>query len=71
MLFGEFARLKRVEAGLTQQQCADALGFKHRSAFLKKEDGTREWSLSEMMQFAELLDQKPSELFAEFESRLR
>lgn len=41
-MFGKFAREKREEAGLTQQECADALGHIHRSSFHKLEDGERE-----------------------------
>ncbi len=69
LTFKQFARLKRLEAGLTQQQCANALGTKRRGAFYNLESSKRRarWSLKSFVAFAELLGVKPSELMAEFE----
>ena len=67
MTFGEFARRKRIEAGISQQVCAEAIGLKSRSAFHKLEDGERLWKLRQLTRFAELLDMRGSELLAEFE----
>jgi transcriptional regulator with XRE-family HTH domain len=35
--FGQFARRERLAAGLSQQTCATALGFKNRSSFMRLE----------------------------------
>jgi len=69
MTFAEFARQKRLEAGLSQQQCSDALGDSHRSTFLRKETGGSEWSLKDLQKFASLLGVKASELLREFEEK--
>lgn len=65
--FATFARLKRIEAGLSQERCAAALNYEHRSTFLRKETGLIEWSLADLEAFAGLLGVRPSELLAEFE----
>lgn len=67
--FSEFAKSKRLAAGLSQQECAAALGLIHRSAFLRKESGTREFSLGDVVNFAALLGVSASELLAEWENQ--
>jgi len=67
MTFGSFAKQKRERAGLTQQQCAEALGLEHRASFHKLEDGEREWSLAAVQAFAALLGKKASRLLDEYE----
>jgi len=69
LTFKQYARFKRLEAGLTQQQCAAALGFKHKTSFydLETEGRTFRWSLKGFIAFAGLLGVKPSVLMAEFE----
>jgi transcriptional regulator with XRE-family HTH domain len=67
MKFYEYTRLKRIEAGLTQQEIADKLGFSHRANAHKLETGKIGWSFFDVCEFAELLDMKPSELIAEWE----
>ncbi len=68
MIFGQFARLKRIEAGKSQQVCAEALGFADRSSFHKLEDGERVWKLDQVLSFAELLGLSASALIAEYEN---
>lgn len=69
MTFKEFARLKRIEADLSQQACANALGMTDRSAFLKleRENYPHQWSLRNIQDFAALLDVVPSSLLMEYE----
>ena len=69
MIFKEFARLKRIEAGLSQQRCANALGMSDRAAFLKLEleKYPHQWSLKNVQDFAALLNVQPSTLLAEYE----
>jgi len=69
MTFKQFARLKRIEAGLTQQQCANALGLKNRSAFLKLESShyLNQWSLRYLENFASVLNLKTSQLIRQYE----
>lgn len=70
MTFKQFARLKRTEAGLSQQACALALGMSDRAAFLKLESDhyyNYGWSLKNLLDFARLLGKNASELLAEYE----
>jgi len=68
MTFGEFARLKR-KRKFTAMQCANALGYKTEAAYTHKERGIREWSLSDMMNLAELYGIHFSQLIAEWEEK--
>jgi len=69
MTFKRLARLKRIEAGLTQQQCANALGLKDRSAFLKLESSRypHQWTLQYLEDFASILNLKTSQLIRQYE----
>ena len=67
--FGEFIRRIRIDENLTQEECAQALGFNHRSSFHRLESGEREWTLDNITAFAKLLDLPVSELFQAFERR--
>ncbi len=67
--FGAFIRAKRLVAGLTQQECATALGLSHRATFLKKEKGTWGFSFFDVVNFSVLLGVPASELIAEWERR--
>lgn len=69
MTFGQFARLKRIEAGKSQQVCAEALGLKHRSSFHKLEDGEYAWTLGQVFSFAGLLGNPVGDLIAEYETK--
>lgn len=71
MTFAAFARSKRTEAGLTQQQCAEGLGMKTRGAFQRLESGERQWSLTQVEDFAHLLATTPAALLAEYEKQPR
>jgi transcriptional regulator with XRE-family HTH domain len=71
MGFGKFAREKREEAHMTQQDAASALGMEHRSAFHKLEDGERDWHLGQIERFADALGTTPSQLLAEYERKSR
>jgi len=67
MKFGQFARAKRQQAGLTQHQVAVALGYSHRANIARLEAGSLEWKLSSVRKLAGLLGVKTSELLAEAE----
>ena len=67
MTFGEFARLKRIEAGKSQEVCARSLGLKHRASCHRLEDGERFWKLSQVFNFAKLIGTSASALLAEYE----
>ncbi len=67
MTFGEFARLKRIEAGKSQQVCAVAIGLETKGGYQRLEGGKRFWKLDQVVGFAELLEMKTSQLVAEFE----
>ncbi|MCP4415967.1 MAG: helix-turn-helix transcriptional regulator [Chloroflexi bacterium] len=64
--FGQFARLKRTESGITIAQCAQGLRITP-DAYLKKEQGNREWSLNDVTNLATIYNIKVSELIASFE----
>jgi len=49
-------KIRRLELGLTQQQLADAVGYKTRSAIAKIEAGESEVPLSKLVPFAQALD---------------
>ena len=66
-MFGQFARLKREQACLSQHTVAQAMGFQHRSEVSRKEANLVEWKLSEVEILASLLGIKTSELLAEYE----
>lgn len=68
--FGEFARLKRTEAGNTISECANGLGIGP-DGYIKKEQDNRGWSLDDVINLAVVYNLQASELLAEFESRLR
>ena len=53
MNFGEFARRKREQAGLSQDEVARALGYEHRAAIHKLENGRYEWKLSSVIRPAQ------------------
>jgi transcriptional regulator with XRE-family HTH domain len=62
---GHFIRLKRQQANLTQEQCATALGFEHRSTYNRLESGKLKWKLESFVKMAELLGREPGELLTE------
>ena len=49
-------KLRRLELGMTQQQLAEAVGYRSRSAIAKIEAGTAEVPLSKLIPFARALD---------------
>ena len=67
MTFGEFARLKRTEAGVTISKCAEEAGITP-DAYLKKEQDNRGWSLEDVINLAAVYSIKASELIAEYEN---
>ncbi len=66
--FGQFAWVKRIEAGKTQQECADALRLKSKSSVHQLETGKRNWKLDQVSSFAKLLGLPASKLLAEYEA---
>jgi predicted transcriptional regulator len=68
MTFGQFARQKRLEAGLSLDTVAHALGYSHRSNVYRLEHDLLEWKLTSAVKLAELLGNKTSELLAEYEA---
>lgn len=69
--FASFIRGKRIAAGFTQQECANALGLDHRATFLKKEKGLWEFSFLDVVNFAKLLGVPASVLIAEWEGEIK
>lgn len=67
MTFSQFAKRKRLQSGHTQQQCAEAIGLKSRSAYRHKEQGERKWTLDDIVNLAEFYCIAPSELMVEWE----
>lgn len=67
MTFGEFARLKRIESGKTQQVCAEAIGQKTKGGYQRLEIKNRRWFLDQAQSFAKLFEMPLSELIAEYE----
>ena len=67
MTFPEYTRLRRVEAGVSLQQVADALGLPHRSMIHRRETGENEWRFSEVVKLAALLNTPLSEFIAAWE----
>jgi len=52
----------RVEKGLTQEDMAERIGISTYS-YLMKENGKREFTLTEMKKICEILDKKLDEIF--------
>jgi transcriptional regulator with XRE-family HTH domain len=69
MTFGEFVRQKRLEAGLSQDEVARALGYKHRSNIHRLETGKLEWKLTAIIKLAALFGMSAVELLAEFNGK--
>lgn len=65
--FGQFARLKRTEAGISIARCAAGLGITP-DAYLKKERDERGWSLEDVEKLAAVYGLQASGLLAEFEA---
>lgn len=65
--FGQFARHKREQAGLTLDTVAEALDYQHRSNVHRLETGRLEWKLASVVKLAELLGMSASDLLAEWE----
>ena len=55
-------RRRRIELGMSQQQLADKLGYKSRSAINKIEMGINDLTQSKIVAFAEALETTPGEL---------
>ena len=55
-------RRRRIELGMSQQQLADKLGYKSRSAINKIEMGINDLTQSKIVAFAEALQTTPGEL---------
>ena len=65
--FGQFARLKRENADISQEDVAHEMGYKHRSEISRKETGLSNWKLWECCILASMLDIPLSQLMAEWE----
>jgi DNA-binding XRE family transcriptional regulator len=65
--FGLFAKLKRVEAELSQDDVAQALGFKHRANIHKLEANKLEWKLDQVVKLAQLLGLRVGELVMQWD----
>jgi transcriptional regulator with XRE-family HTH domain len=68
LTFGAFARRTRNARGLSQQQCATALGLAARSGFCRLERGDHGWTLSRLQAFAKLCQLTVSELMQYYET---
>lgn len=66
--FPQFARQKRISAGLSQWTVSQALGYQHRNGISRLESGAIEWRLEHLFAFAELLGVTASELLKEYEN---
>lgn len=64
--FGEFIRQKREAAGVTQERCAQALGWHSRASYHKIEAGKLKWKLEDFMVIARLIGWEPGELLSEW-----
>lgn len=64
--FGEFIRRKREAAGITQEECAKALGWHSRASYHKIETGKLEWKLRDFIIIAQLLGREPGALLSEW-----
>jgi transcriptional regulator with XRE-family HTH domain len=69
IIFGVFARQKRKEAKLSQNQVAIALGYSanSRTIMYRLERGDAVWSIDHMIGLAELYELTLSELIDQFE----
>jgi len=63
----ENIRKRRIALGMTQQDLADKLGYRNRSAIARIESGDIDLSQSKIIQFAKALQASPRELFGETE----
>lgn len=69
MTFGEFARLKRQRANLSQTDVAAGMGLANKSGVYKLETGLHHWKLDQLFLFAQVLGLRPSQLLAEYENQ--
>ncbi|MBP3892239.1 MAG: XRE family transcriptional regulator [Solobacterium sp.] len=65
MSIGENIKRRRQELGLTQQDLADALGYKTRSTITKIESGENDVTQKKLMKIAEVLNTSVESLFAD------
>jgi DNA-binding XRE family transcriptional regulator len=59
---GGIAKALRITANLSQDTCAKALGFKHRSSYHRLETGTLDWTLEHIHAFAGLIGMTPGDM---------
>ena len=60
MTSGERIRKRRLDLGLTQEEVATRLGFKHKSSIAKIEKGIHDLSETKIVAIANVLDTTPS-----------
>ena len=65
MAVGINIKKRRIELGLSQQELADALGYKTRSTIAKIESGENDVSQSKLRKFAAVLHTTPEALIAD------
>lgn len=68
MTFGQYAALRRQQAGLSQSQVAQALGYTHRAHISKMERGIVAWSLDDVVKLAGVLNMSISYLIEGWEN---